>query len=134
MKWAVSVLMVVAMLGSAAVLVLVDVPVATADDSFDFFFLEVEHGINGRSLGLSKDLPLTVTFTTAGADLLELALSFKDSAEEILPTGIYTITVESIEAGALSTMTLGPVEMLPGDNLHLKATIGAGKTPRLVVR
>ena len=132
MKWAVSVLMVVAMVACAVVLV--DVPVATADDSFEFFFIEVEHGINGRSLGLSKSLPITVTFTSEGADLLELDLSFKDIAEEILPTGVYTITVESAEAGALSSMTLGSVEILPGDELRLKATTGAGKTPLLVVR
>ena len=134
MKWAISILSVLTILAWAIFLVFLDAPVATADDSFDFFTMEVEHGINGRILGAPKSFPIVVKFSVEGATLLEVPLSFKNSFAEILPTGVYTITVESSETGPLSTMTVGPVEMFAGDDLRLKAVMGAGRDPVLRIK
>ena len=98
------------------------------------FDVDVYHGINGRSLGLSKDLPVIVTIQKDGEVIATLNLSFKDRVAAALPAGNYLITVESVEAGPLPSMTVGPVDIPPDVSVSIQARLGAGKTPVLQVR
>ena len=102
------------------------------------FAISVYHGINGRSLGLSKELPVvaTVSATLPGGGTLTapISLEFKDRVSTSLPEGQYTITVASAEAGPLPSMTVGPVFIPAGVNVYLHARLSGGKTPILSVR
>jgi hypothetical protein len=105
---------------------------ATADGHE--FGISVYHGINGRSLGLSKELPVKAYVYLDGELLDVLDLEFKDRISTTLPPGEYTITVESVEAGPLDSMTVGPVDIPAGVNVSLHARLSGGKTPILSVR
>jgi len=95
------------------------------------FDLDVFHNINGRSLGLDKELPVDVyvngnnTFT----------FSFGESFSASLPEGEYFIEVK-LAGTDVVVMTLGPAEIPAGVNVAIRATLGAQKTPtlRVVVR
>lgn len=102
-----------------------------ADETFS---VQVEHRINGKALGLSKELPVTATVNLDGEDIAELDLSFGDVINADLPAGVYTITVTSEEAGPLPSMTVGPVEIPAGADVRLQARLGAGKTPIIDVK
>jgi hypothetical protein len=94
------------------------------------FDVTVAHNINGRSLGLSKDLPVNITIEKDGSVLTVLSdFRFGDRISTALPAGQYLITVESVEAGPLPSMTVGPVDLPEGLNLFLNARLSAGKTP-----
>jgi hypothetical protein len=94
------------------------------------FDVTVAHNINGRSLGLSKDLPVDITITKDG-ELLTVISDFRfgDKISTSLPAGEYLITVVSQEAGPLPSMTVGPVEIPEGVSLFLNARLSGGKTP-----
>jgi hypothetical protein len=94
------------------------------------FDVTVAHNINGRSLGLSKDLPVNITIQKDG-ELLTVIENFRfgDKISTPLPAGEYLITVESWEAGPLPSMTVGPVEIPEGVSLFLNARLSGGKTP-----
>ena len=86
----------------------------TALASTGTFDVSVYHGINGRSLGLSKDLPVNITIQKDGELLTVIEnFTFKSRIHTPLPSGEYLITVESVEAGPLPSM-------LP--NAHLART------------
>lgn len=122
---------VAAMVLAMTAFVFVDGAKANADDTFS---VQVEHGINGKSLGLSKELPVTATVNLDGIDIAELDLSFGDVIKADLPAGEYTISVSSAEAGPLPSMTVGPVDIPAGAKVRLKAKLSGGKTPILAVK
>jgi hypothetical protein len=100
--------------------------------------VSVRHNINGRSLGLSKDLPVVakVTIETIMGDVVkaDVPLVFKERFSELLPPGNYSIQVFlQTEDGEvlLESMSLGPVEIMPGSDVSILARLSAGKTPIL---
>jgi hypothetical protein len=107
-------------------------------DSHDAFGISVYHGINGRSLGLSKELPVVATVSATLLDgsplVVPLDLEFKDRLSTSLPAGEYTIDVVSTEAGPLPSMTVGPVFIPAGVDVSIHARLSGGKTPILSVR
>ena len=102
---------------------------ALASDTFN---VSVYHGINGRSLGLEKELPVNVFVYKDGAHLATIEdFRFKDRFEAPLPAGEYLIMVELTDGTPLPTMTLGPVEIPAGAEVSIHAKLGAGKAPIL---
>ena len=94
------------------------------------FNIRVYHGINGTSLGLSKDLPVEATVELDGEVLAVLPLNFGDEIETQLPAGTYKITVYSVELDVqLDSMTVGPVDIPPGVDVNLHAKLSSNKTP-----
>jgi len=117
----------------AFALVFAAVPVRADAHTFD---VSVYHGINGRSLGLSKELPVNVIIWKDGAEFAYINdLTFKDRVDASLPEGEYQIQVYSQELGAVvDSMTIGPVEIPAGADLVIRAKLGAGKSPVLMVK
>ena len=117
----------------AFALVFAAVPARADSHTFD---VSVYHGINGRSLGLSKELPVNVIIWKDGEVLGYINdLTFKERINASLPEGEYTIQVYSQELGAVvDSMTIGPVEIPAGANLVIRAKLGAGKAPVLMVK
>jgi hypothetical protein len=109
------------------------VPAKAADGTWN---VNVVHGINGRSLGLSKDLPVNITVYKDGAVLAYIKdFTFKDRFAAALPAGEYKIEVYSQELGTIvPSMTLGPVNIPAGADLLIRAQLSGGKTPVLVVK
>ena len=108
-------------------------PAKAADHTWK---VNVVHGINGRSLGLSKDLPVNITVYKDGAPLAYLNdFTFKERFTADLPAGEYKIEVFSQELGTIvPSMTLGPVSIPAGADLLIRAQLSGGKTPVLVVK
>jgi hypothetical protein len=106
----------------------------------DTFEVSVYHGINGNSLGLSKDLPVNIWIMKDNGTGLALFakvndFTFKERFEAELPAGKYQIMVESVELGAvIDSMTVGPVDIPEDADLRIHAKLGAGKNPVLSVR
>ena len=126
-----SIAAVIIMFAAATTVFLTNGPTAIADDTFN---IQVEHRINGRALGLSKDLPVVATVYLDGDELTQIPLSFKDVVRAELPAGEYLITVSSVEIGPIPSMTVGPVVIPPGAEVRLLARLGAGKTPVIDVK
>lgn len=109
-------------------------PALANEGTFD---VSVYHGINGRSLGLSKELPVDVYIYKDGALLTMINdFSFKDRVDfNGLMAGEYKIEVKSEELGIyLPSMTVGPVD-IPGDVvIRMNAQLGEGKTPIIKVK
>lgn len=99
----------------------------------DTFNVAVKHAINGHELGLSQELPVDVMVYKDGALLTTLRLEYKDVIRAELPAGEYTIMVESLEAGPLPSMTVGPVDVPAGVDVGFKAILDNG-TPSLLTR
>jgi hypothetical protein len=88
--------------------------------------LTVKHNINGRSLGLEKDLPVDVYVNGGYA----FTFSFGETVKTFLPAGVYSIEVK-LEGTGTVVMSLGPVEIAEGDDVMIRATLGAEKDPTL---
>jgi hypothetical protein len=102
------------------------VPAKAADDTFDIY---VKHNINGRSLGLEKELPVDVYVNGNYAFTFE----FKQDFTAPLPAGEYTFEVKL--AGTDTTvMSFGPAEIPAGVDVNVKAKLSADKTPVLKVK
>jgi hypothetical protein len=102
------------------------VPAQAADDTFDIY---VKHNINGRSLGLDKDLPVDVYVNSNNA----FSFEFKEDFSTSLPAGEYTFVVKL--AGTNTTvMSFGPAEIPAGVDVNVKAKLSADKTPILKVK
>jgi len=115
------------LLGLVMALGIVVAPASAQNDEFD---ISIYHGINGRSLGLTKDLPVDV-YVNGG--LAIPGLEFKDKIETQLPAGEYTFMVKL--AGTDTTvMSFGPAEIPAGADVNVHAKLGAKKTPTLKVR
>jgi hypothetical protein len=108
------------------------VPAKASDGTWN---VNVVHGINGRSLGLSKDLPVNVTVYKDGVVLAYLNdFTFKERFAAALPAGEYKIEVFSQELGTIvPSMTIGPVMIPAGADLLIRAQLSGGKTPILNV-
>lgn len=105
---------------------------ARADDGT--FNISVYHGINGKALGLSKELPVVASVYKDGVWLADIPLSFKERFSADLPEGTYTILVTSVEAGPLPSMTIDSAAIPAGVDVRIQAQLSAGKTPILNVR
>lgn len=105
---------------------------ARADDGT--FNISVYHGINGKALGLSKELPVVASVYKDGVWLADIPLSFKERFSADLPEGTYTIMVTSVEAGPLPSMTIDSAAIPAGVDVRIQAQLSAGKTPILNVR
>jgi hypothetical protein len=108
------------------------VPQAKASDGT--FNISVYHGINGRSLGLDKELPVVATVYKDGAQLKAIPLEFKDRFTADLPAGTYKIMVEAVGIGPIPSMSLGPVAIPEGVDVRIQAQLSGGKTPILNAR
>jgi len=108
---------------------------AFASTGTGMFDVSVYHGINGRSLDLSKELPVDITIYKDGNILTVINdFTFKNRIDTQLPAGEYLIEVSSDEAGPLPSMTVGPVEIPEGAEVRLHARLGEGKTPVIMVK
>jgi len=107
-------------------------PVQAAADTFN---VSVYHGINGRSLGLSRELPVIAEVYLNGGLIAEIPLEFQDRFNADLPAGNYLIKVWAVELGAyVDSMQVGPVNIPAGVDVRLKAMLSADKTPIINVR
>ena len=102
-----------------------------ADGTFN---ISVYHGINGNSLGLSKELPVIASVYKDGQLIATLPLEFKDRFSADLPAGTYTIMVEAVGVGPVPSMTVGPVAIPADVDVRLNAQLGAGGTPIIKAR
>jgi hypothetical protein len=113
----------------AALLMVVVFSAAPAQASDNMFDIYVKHNINGRSLGLEKDLPVDVYVNGSKAFTFE----FKDDFSASLPAGEYTFMVKL--AGTDTTvMSFGPADIPAGVDVDVKAKLSANKTPILKVK
>jgi hypothetical protein len=111
-------------------------PTASADGHE--FYLSLYHGINGRSLGLDKDLPVDVYVNTMpgeGDPAIE-DFTFKTRIEDLpLPAGEYVFYVTLAD----STQTImqfppsGKADIPGGVDVSVHAKLSAEKTPTLKV-
>jgi hypothetical protein len=122
-------LWIVAVLFGLVMSVALVVPTASADSHV--FNISIYHGINGRSLGLDKDLPVDIYVNNALPEFLK-GVEFKDRLETQLLSGTYTFDVKL--AGTDTTvMSFGPAEIPAGVDVSVHAKLGADKTPTLKV-
>lgn len=98
------------------------------DGTFD---VTVRHSINGRSLGLPKDLPVNVYINGV---LTIPGFEFGDKIQTSLRAGTYTITVTLADGTPLPSMTLSNVEIPAGADVIINAKLSADKTPILFAR
>jgi hypothetical protein len=125
------------LLGIAAMLLAVFAfgaqPAAASDGTFD---VSVYHGINGRSLGLSKELPVDVYIYKDGELLTVIDdFTFKSRIRTSLPAGEYLIEVFSEDLQAfIPSMTVGPADIPEGVKVQMKAVLGENMTPIIRVK
>jgi hypothetical protein len=100
-------------------------PAAASSNSFD---LTVKHGINGRSLGLDKELPVDVYVNDEKA----FTFSFKDIVKTSLPAGEYDILVK-LAGTDIVVMSLMNADIPAGVDVSIRAKLSAEKTPILKV-
>jgi hypothetical protein len=109
-------------------------PTASADGHE--FNLSLYHGINGRSLGLDKNLPVDVYVNTMpgqGAPAIE-DFTFKTRIDGLkLPEGNYTFYV-TLADQTTPIMSFGPADIDAGSDVSVHAKLSAGKTPTLKVK
>lgn len=103
---------------------------AYADDTFH---ISVYHNINGRALGLDKELPVVAEVWQDGEWLTNVPLSFKDRFSADLPAGTYQIRI-LLGGTEITSMGVGPVDIPAGVDVRIQAQLGAGKTPITSVR
>jgi hypothetical protein len=109
-------------------------PALASDGTFK---VQAYHGINGNTLGLSKDLPVDITIKNGDGYVVAVIpnFTFKERIETNLPAGTYTIEVTSQEAGPLPSMTVGPVAIPEGVEVRLHARLlPSVQTPSIVVK
>ena len=105
-----------------------------ADGTFN---VSVYHGINGKALGLSKELPVIASVYNGDQLIAQLPLEFKDRFSADLPAGTYTIMVSAVVGGnlvAVPSMTVGPVAIPADVDVRLQAQLAESGTPILSVR
>lgn len=98
----------------------------------DTFAITVYHGINGRTLGLEKELPVTAVVMKDGSLLAEVDLEFKETFAANLPAGLYEIKVKLKGTDTfIDSMAIGPIQIPAGVEVFLRARLSARKTPIL---
>jgi hypothetical protein len=102
-----------------------------ADGTFN---ISVYHGINGKALGLSKELPVIAEVKKDGVVIANLPLSFKDRLSADLPAGTYEINIYADGVGLVPSMSLGPVTIPADVDVRIQAQLGAGGVPILNAR
>ena len=103
-------------------------PVQADGHEFD---LQVSHRINGRALGLDKELPVDV-YVNGG--LAIPGFTFGQVVETELEAGTYTIVVTLAGTDDV-VMSLGPVEIPAGADVSIRATLGSeGPTLRAKIK
>jgi hypothetical protein len=100
-------------------------PVMAAENTFDIY---VKHNINGRSLGLDKELPVDVYVNGNYAFTFE----FGDSFSASLPADNYYIEVK-LAGTNVTVMSLSPTDIPAGVDVTIKATLSGEKNPVLRV-
>ena len=97
------------------------------------FSITVHHGINGRSLGLDKDLAVVAEVSKDGGPPTGIPLSFKDTVGPlILEQGTYMIKVKLDGTSTyIDSMELGPVFIEGGSDVFIRAKLSGKKTPVL---
>lgn len=113
---------------AAAAIMLSHAPVEASDGMVE---VSVRHNINGRSIGLSKDLPVVAYVSIDGKEVAAIPLVFKQRITAELPPGTYEIMVKLQDGGEIESMRLGPVDIPPGADVSILARLSSGKTPIL---
>lgn len=104
-------------------------PVPPPDGKCESFSLLAIHGVNGKPLGLPKELPVDVYVNGGYAFTFE----FKDTVGPLtLPAGEYTITV-NLAGTVTQVMSLGPVNIPGCTKVVVKARLVDG-VPTLVAK
>ena len=98
---------------------------AQAQDTFD---ISVKHNINGRALGLEKDLPVDVYINGDFA----FTFNFGDTVSTELPAGVYAVDVNLSGTGT-TVMSLPATPIPAGVQVTIRAQLSANKTPTLNV-
>jgi hypothetical protein len=100
----------------------------TAAAAGNTFNLMVEHAINGKDLGLDKDLPVNVFIN---GNLAIEGFRFGETINTSLPAGTYKVTVALMDGTPLPSMDLGPVTIPAGVDVTIKALLDYEGTPIL---
>jgi CRISPR/Cas system-associated exonuclease Cas4 (RecB family) len=100
---------------------------AAGHQTFDLY---VKHNINGRSLGLEKELPVDVYVN--GGKVFTFSFGESRSFVDLLKPGEYFIEVKLADTDIV-VMSLGPTDIPAGVSVTIRATLGAQKTPTLRV-
>lgn len=103
-------------------------PAAFASDGT--FDLTVTHAINGKDLGLDKELPVNVFVN--GSLTIE-GFRFGEVVSTSLPAGNYTIDVQLMDGTPIPSMSVGPVDIPAHVEVDIKARLDAKDTPILQV-
>lgn len=108
-------------------------PASASDGTFN---ISVYHGIKGRSLGLSKELPVDVHIHKDDELLTAIDnFTFQSRIRTSLPAGEYLIEVFSEDLQAfIPSMTVGPVDIPAGVKLQMKAVLVENQTPSIRVK
>jgi hypothetical protein len=113
------------MLAIAIVFAFSPSPAQAAGHEFDLY---VKHNINGRSLGLDKELPVDVYVN----GVYTFSFNFGETFTAELPAGEYEIEVKLAGTDS-SVMSLDAGYIPAGVNVAIRATLGAMKSPTLRV-
>ena len=116
---------------TAALLVVSAFFVPQASASGGTFNLMVEHTINGKDLGLDKDLPVNVYLN---GNLAISDFRFGEMISTSLPAGIYEVNVTLPDGTPLPSMDLGPVAIPAGVDVMIKAVLDVDGAPILQVK
>ena len=98
---------------------------AAADGTFN---LMVAHTINGKDLGLDKELPVNVFIN---GNLAIQDFRFGETIHTSLPAGTYRVSVALVDGTPLPSMDLGPVTIPAGVDVAIKALLDYEDTPIL---
>ncbi len=110
---------------------------STAKAENGTFNVSVYHDINGRNLGLSRELPVIATVSSTDGLYAVVPLKFKDRFSADLPAGTYTIMVSAVINGSLvelPSMSVGPVTIPADVDVRLIARLKSDGTPYIKVR
>ena len=120
---------VVAVMIIASMVLVLAVSVVSASDEFN---VNIYHGINGRSLGASKEFPVDI-YVNDQETFSDVEFGQRLSAS--LPAGDYNIKIYSDDLGAfVDSMEVQADGVPAGVDVFFHAKLGAEKIPTLKVR
>ena len=113
----------------ASMVLILAVSVVSASDEFN---VNIYHGINGRSLGASKEFPVDI-YVNDQETFSDVEFGQRLSAS--LPAGDYNIKIYSDDLGAfVDSMEVQADGVPAGVDVFFHAKLGAEKIPTLKVR
>ena len=113
----------------ASMVLVLGVAVVSASDEFN---VNIYHGINGRSLGASKDFPVDI-YVNDVETFSDVEFGQRLSAS--LPAGDYNIKIYSDDLGAfVDSMEVQADGVPAGVDVFFHAKLGGEKIPTLKVR